>query len=168
MAPRVYNLVKTFYWLLATLLICSNVFAEDTNCQGDSSERRAARCSDRSQTTARAIHSKYQERPAPIASVIPDNGPRRIVFVVETAKSNSEAFRRIEAAIVAEIVATARPQDSFALLTAHGPRREVRFGEAHEKLGSVIQELGEAAKGKKEFSRVLDAVQDATGWLQPH
>jgi hypothetical protein len=53
-------------------------------------------------------------------------------------------------------------------LPAHGPRREVRFGEAHEKLGSVIQELGEAAKGKKEFSAVLDAVQEATAWLQPH
>ena len=60
-----------------------------------------------------------------------------------------------------------RPQDSFAVLTTHGARREVRFGEAQEKLGSVIQELGEAAKGKKESSGALDAVQEATAWLQP-
>jgi hypothetical protein len=157
-------LVKTFYLLLATLLICSNVFAKDTNglreipvnvVLPDAAIVRKLR--------PEQFIANIKNEPAPFASVIPDNGPRRIVFVVETAIP--EAVRRIEAAIVAEIVASARPQDSFALLTAHGLRREVRFGEAHEKLGSVIQELGEAAKGKKEFSGVLEAVQEATGWL---
>jgi hypothetical protein len=162
-------LVKTFYLLLAIRLICSNVFAEDTNCLREIPVNVVLRDAAivRKLRPEQFIASIKNEQ-APIASVIPDNGPRRIVFVVETAKSNSEAVRRIEAAMVAEIVASARPQDSFALLTAHGPRREVRFGEAHGKLGSVIQELGEAAKGKKEFSGVLDAVQEATGWLQPH
>jgi hypothetical protein len=89
---QAYDLVQTFYLLLATLLICSKVFAEDTNCL----------------------------REIPVNVVLPDAaiGPRRIVFVVETAKSNSAAVRRIEAAVVAEIVASARPQDSFALLTS--------------------------------------------------
>ena len=32
MASRAYDLVETFYLLLAILLIGSNVFAEDTNC----------------------------------------------------------------------------------------------------------------------------------------
>jgi len=32
MEPTAYDSGKTFYLLLATLLICSNVFAQDTNC----------------------------------------------------------------------------------------------------------------------------------------
>jgi hypothetical protein len=125
MAPRVYDLVQTFYLLLATLLICSTVFAEDTNCLReipvnivlpDAAIVRKLRLEQ--------FLANIKNQPAPIASVIPDNSPRRIVFVVETAKSNSEAVRRIEAAIVGEIVASARPQNSFELLTAHGARRD--------------------------------------------
>jgi hypothetical protein len=131
---QAYDLVQTFYLLLATLLICSKVFAKDTNCLREIPvnvvlpDAAIVRKLRPEQFTA-----NIKNQPAPIAWVIPDNSPRRIVFVVETAKSNSQAVRRIQAAIVAEIVASARPQDSFALLTAHGARREVRFGEAQSK-----------------------------------
>ena len=85
MAPRAYDLVKTFYLLLATLLICSNVFAEDPNCLReipvnvvlpDAVIVRKLR--------PEQFIANIKSEPAPIASVIPDNGPRRIVFVVET------------------------------------------------------------------------------------
>jgi len=85
MAPRACDLVKTFYLLLATLLICSNVFAEDPNCLReipvnvvlpDAAIVRKLR--------PEQFIANIKNEPAAIASVIPDNGPRRIVFLVET------------------------------------------------------------------------------------
>jgi hypothetical protein len=106
--------------------------------------------------------------PAKIEGVSSDRGTRRILFVVETGKQIPPIVRKLEAEIVAEILKNARPEDSFALLTAHGPRREVRFGASKETFRSTVEEIGIGATGKNEGTGVLDAIFEGINWFQPH
>jgi hypothetical protein len=98
----------------------------------------------------------------------PENGPRRIVFVVETGRRISSDARKVEAAVLQGVLSEASPDDSVALLTARGPSKEVRFGESHEALESVIAEIGKGLSGHSQQAEVLDAVNEAADWLQPH
>lgn len=121
---------------------------------------------------ARNLHTtqfvtKIKAETQQVVSVKSDHAPRRVVFVVDTAKENSDAVRKIEAEIISAILAKSEGQDSFALLTAHGARREVRFGESRDVLLNSIQAIAQPPRGKNELSGVLDAVHAALGWLQP-
>jgi hypothetical protein len=102
-----------------------------------------------------------------IRSVQPDTAPRRIVLVVENGKNVNPAARKVEASVLSAIVTNARAKDSFALLTAHGPRSEIPFGTKRDVLLTAIGELSLPAKGKQQGKPALDAVLEAAGWLQP-
>ncbi len=102
-----------------------------------------------------------------IRSVDANNSPRRIVFVVENGKSVNAAARKLEASILSSVVTNGRPVDSFALLTAIGPRMDVPFGAPRETLLSAIGEASSPIKAKDQSKSVLDAVLEASGWLQP-
>jgi hypothetical protein len=109
--------------------------------------------------------AKTRAGACPIISVAADVRPRRIVFVIDNAKSNSRAERRIEAKAVNSIIAAARPQDSFALLTGRGAWKEVRFGEPRAALLKVANEIETSAGRKTKPGGVLDAVYEACQWL---
>lgn len=117
---------------------------------------------------AEQFAARIKTSTVPIVSVAADTAPRRIVFVIDNAKSNSQAVRRIEARIVTYMVANARPDDSFALLTGRGPRKEVRSGEPRESLLKAARELEDSASGSSQSGGVLDSVHDAKKWLEPH
>lgn len=102
-----------------------------------------------------------------ISSVNADSGPRRIVLVVENGKNVNPAARKVEASILGEILAKARAEDSFALLTARGPRKELPFGTSRDVLLSAIGELSSPSKGKNQPTSALEAVLEAASWLQP-
>jgi hypothetical protein len=102
-----------------------------------------------------------------IRSVNLDAGPRRIVFVVENGKNVNTAGRRVEAAVLRGIVDNARTTDSFSLLTAMGPRREVPLDATREAVLSAIDELSSPAKGSSQARPILDSVLEAATWLQP-
>jgi hypothetical protein len=106
--------------------------------------------------------------PAKIKTVISDRGPRHVLFVVETGKQVPPAVRNVEMEILAEILKDARQEDSFALLTAHGPRREVRFGTSKETLKSTVEEIGVGASGKNEGNGLLDAIFEGIDWFRPY
>jgi len=102
-----------------------------------------------------------------IHSVDADIAPRRIVLVVENGKSVNSAARKIEASVLGGIVTNARAEDSFAFLTARGPRKELPFGIPRDMLLSSIRELSSPANGKDQGKSALEAVLEASGWLQP-
>ncbi len=102
----------------------------------------------------------------PIQSFTVDTSPRRIIFVVETGKDIPEAARKIQMSVLSSMLSNARSEDSFALLTAHGPRKEVRFGASSDTLRSAIGELAERPDGKTQTTGTLDAVLECASWFQ--
>jgi hypothetical protein len=102
-----------------------------------------------------------------IRSVNADTTPRRIVLVVENGNKVNPAARKVEASVLGAIATNARAEDSFAFLTAHGPRKELSFGAPRDALLSAIGELSSPVKGKGQTKSTLDAVLEAASWLQP-
>jgi hypothetical protein len=94
--------------------------------------------------------------------------PRRIILVVENDKRVTPAARTIEGAVVSDILSKARAEDSFALLTAGGPRLALGFSSSQEALGAAAKQLAAPPQGKWEKrGGVLDALLEATTWFQP-
>jgi hypothetical protein len=103
--------------------------------------------------------------PIPIQSVETDRGPRRIVFVVENGKLISLARRQVEATAVEEVLSGARPEDSFALLTASGPRVALPFGSGRDAIQAAVDGLAYADLKMREGSAVLKCIVEATTWF---
>jgi len=101
----------------------------------------------------------------PIESVEAERGPRRIVFVVENGKPIRLSARQVEAAAVEEVLSGARPQDSFALLTAGGPRVALPFGSSKDAIQAAVDALARANLKVREGSAVLDSIIEATTWF---
>lgn len=98
----------------------------------------------------------------PIQLLTNDIGPRRILFVVETGKNIPMPARRIETSVISEILVKARPEDSFALLTTRGTRKEVGFHSNQEELKAILGELEIMPHGKDREDGVLDRLLEAT------
>jgi hypothetical protein len=95
-----------------------------------------------------------------------DSGPRRILFVMETGKTVRPGARRIESAIISEICDKARPEDSFGLLTAVGPLREMKLGASVAEIRATADGLGQSPQGKGQTDGVMDALLHGVGWFQ--
>ena len=108
-----------------------------------------------------------KKEPIRIQSVTTDTGPRRIVFVAEDGKPMPKAARKIESEVILDILSKARAEDSFALVSARGPEEKVQFGASRDAVKAAAQELENQPKGKNREEGVLDALLEATTWLQP-
>jgi hypothetical protein len=98
---------------------------------------------------------RVQKKPVGVKSLSYDDGPRRVLFVVDTNRKLSADSRRAEEEMIAAILSTARPEDSFALLPARGPGREISFTTERPPFTKALGQSGE--KSGKEPG-VLDAV----------
>lgn len=165
-SSRTVRTSATETWL-ALLLVCTNGSAEQPPCDAelpvnvvlpDASLVRGL--------GPENFVARTKREPLRIGSFTTDTGPRRILFVVETGKQLPEAARTVEAAVLSHILSIARPEDSFALLTARGPRREVRFGSNRDAVNASVHELGEAPRGKNQENGVLDALLEGAEWFQ--
>jgi len=116
---------------------------------------------------ADAFVVQEQGQPVPIRSVTTAVGPRRIVFVAENGKEMPAPAREIEAAVITDILAKARQEDSFALLTARGPRVALGFGSSREAIGTAAEGLANEPHGGLDGESSLAAVMEATTWLEP-
>jgi len=94
-----------------------------------------------------------------VKSVTYDDGPRRIALVVDQAKKLTSSGHRTEQALVQEMMADRRPQDSFALVVARGSGKVIRFGEDASGIAAAAYGEGEGSAGKD--IGVLDAVMQA-------
>jgi hypothetical protein len=103
---------------------------------------------------AEDFSGRIQKKPVGLKSLTYDDGPRRIVIVLDVNKKLSAAARKAEGVMVEAILAAARPQDTFALLPAHGPGREINFTSDRR---AISESVGWSGGGGKEVG-VLDAV----------
>jgi len=117
------------------------------------------------ETDAFVAHDK--QHPLAIRSASTDQGPHRIIFVVDNGKKIKTAARKAEAAIISNILLKARAEDSFALLTAHGPRRELRFGASRDSLRRAAEQFAAPSREKSRGKPMLDTILEATAWFQP-
>lgn len=117
---------------------------------------------------AGAFLARGRAGPIPILSVVPDQRPRRIVFVAENGKRMTPAGRKAESAVIADILAKAAPRDSFAFLTAGGPPAALRFGSSRAELLAAAEKLAGPPRRKVRGQSVLRAVHQAAHWLRPH
>jgi hypothetical protein len=101
-----------------------------------------------------------------VLSAAYDGRPRRVIFVAENGKMPAAA-RQIEAAVISHILSKARTEDSFGLVTARGPRVELRFGSSREAIRAAAEQLASTPRGKSGKGGVLDALLEATTWFQP-
>jgi len=68
-----------------------------------------------------------QKKPVGLKSLTYDEGPRRVLIVVDANRKLSADTRKAEGAMIEAMLAAARPVDTFALLPARGPGRDVDF-----------------------------------------
>jgi hypothetical protein len=97
-----------------------------------------------------------------------DEGPHRIVFVVDNGRGRSASIRTLEATLLSRLLREARPEDSFALLTAHGPHREWRFGSSRASLQAAAETLAEPTADGMQKNNMVEALLEAATWLQPY
>lgn len=106
-----------------------------------------------------------EHRPIAVLSADVDRGPRRIIFVVENGKQVTPSARQVGAAGLTTILSHARPEDSFALLTAGGLRVAVPFGSSPDSLRAAIAQLWRPRPAGAQSGNLADALLEAATWF---
>jgi len=101
-----------------------------------------------------------------VASVETRCGPRRILFVVETGKQVPVAVKKVEFAVISEILANAGSEDTFALIASRGPRNEVGFGTSRETVAASAAAIENALGARSQKDGVLDSILEAVEQFQ--
>ena len=115
--------------------------------------------------TARDITVELRKKNLPIESLTYDTGPRRVLFVVDTGRHLPGEVRKMEYALLAHLLTTARPGDTFALLTARGASRQVRFVEGKDAVSKAVQELSSDVKEDRKAGALLDTIAEGLNWF---
>ncbi len=113
-----------------------------------------------SQFVAQAKHGS-----ATVIAATEDSEPRRILLVLETGRHVPERVRAAEYNIVADMLSEARSEDAFGLLTARGPKKELRFGQSRDAILAAVKELQTDTHSKGSSSGVLDTLMAAAVWF---
>ena len=96
-----------------------------------------------------------QKKPVSLKSLTYDEGPRRVLIVVDTNRKLSADTRKAEGIMVEALLGSARPEDTFALLPARGPGRDTDFTKDRRVLSEAI---GGGDNKEVKDRGVLDAV----------
>jgi hypothetical protein len=108
--------------------------------------------------TAKDLAVQVRKQTVPIESLTYNTGPRRLLFIADTGRHLPPEVRKMEYALMTYLLNNARPEDTFALLTARGASRQVRFEEGKEAVSKAIQELSSDAKEDKKAGAMLDTI----------
>jgi len=100
-----------------------------------------------------------------IQSVKYDSAPRRVLLLMDTSARLPVDARKAEVALLRYLLSRARAADSFALLTARGPLRQVRFEEGTESVLRAVQELAAAPKEAVKGENILDTMVLGIAWF---
>ena len=106
-----------------------------------------------------------QKKPVTVKLVTFDDGPRRVLIVADVNKKLSADSRKAEDEIIKTLLASARPGDTFAIMPAHGPGRDVKFTEDRTAIREALGQPGEGKRGKE--PGVLDTVMVGIEWFGP-
>jgi hypothetical protein len=115
--------------------------------------------------TDKDITVRLRKQTLPIESIGADDGPRRVLFVLDTGRRLSPDARKAETMLVSYVLSHARPSDSFALLTARGPLRQVHFEDGLVAMTKAVEEIAADPKETNKAPNVLDAVMEGIGWF---
>ena len=104
-----------------------------------------------------------QKKPVTVKLVTFDDGPRRVLIVVDVNKKLPADSRRAQGEMLRTILDNARPQDTFALISTHGHGPQVKFT-ADRSAIKVGWESG-SDNGKEKELGVLDGVMAGMEWF---
>src|ERR1051325_5849434 len=98
--------------------------------------------------TAEDFVGQIQKKPVAVKNVTFDDGPRRVLIVADANKKLSADLRKAEDEMIKTLLASARPQDTFAIMPAHGPGQDVKFTEDRAAIREALNQPGEGRRGK--------------------
>jgi hypothetical protein len=106
-----------------------------------------------------------QKKPVTVKLVTFDDGPRRVLIVVDVNKKLSPEARKAQGEMVRTILDNARPQDTFALISTHGRGPQVKFTADRSAIKTAIGWDNGADNGKEKELGVLDGVMAGMEWF---
>jgi hypothetical protein len=107
---------------------------------------------------------QLQKKPMSVKLVTFDDGPRRVLIVVDVNKKLSPDSRKAESEMVRIILENARKEDTFALIPAHGHGPQVKFTADRPAITLALGADGGGKNGKE--PGVLDSVMEGIEWFE--
>jgi hypothetical protein len=156
-----------YRWLLLlTLLVATSAFAQQPSCEIELPVGVVGiDFSLLHGLTPQDVTVRVNKQQKKVESINYDTEPRRVLFILDTASSLAPDARKAEAKLVQYIASSARKGDTFALLTARGALREVKFAEGPESLLKAANELLADPKEKNKAAGILDALVQGISWF---
>ena len=99
--------------------------------------------------------SQLHSKPVELKSFAFDDGARRVLIVIDSSKKLSSDTRKAEGLMLRALLAGARPEDTFALLTARGSGAEVDFTSDRRAITDAMEGSGTQ---ETKHAGVLDAL----------
>lgn len=115
--------------------------------------------------TAKDFTIQVRKQTLPIESLTYETGPRRILFIADTGRHLPGEVRKMEYALMTHLLTTARTGDTFALLTARGALRQVRFDAGKDAVSKAVQDLSMDAKEGTKAGAMLDTIAEGLSWF---
>jgi hypothetical protein len=109
--------------------------------------------------------SFWEGHQIPVLSLTANQGGRRIIFILDGSPELPSDFRATEGKIVAHVLASARPQDSFALITVHGVLRQVRFNQGRDAIQQAANDLASEVPENAEKMPTMEGIEKAIQWF---
>jgi len=106
---------------------------------------------------------RVQKKQVAVKTLTYDDGPRRVLIIADTSKKLSGDSRKAEAELIQVLLASARPEDTFAILPARGPGQDVKFTADRNAITQALSQPGEGKRGKD--PGVLDSVMTGIEWF---
>lgn len=116
--------------------------------------------------TAKDVVVRADKQVRSIESLKFDTGSRRILLVLDNSPHLALDVRKVEVKLLNYLVASARTEDSFALITARGIPHSVKFGEARESVLNTAEALlKDDPKDKTPKQGIFDAMMSGIGFF---
>jgi hypothetical protein len=108
---------------------------------------------------------RLQRKPVTVKLVTFDDGPRRVLIVVDANKKLSADSRKAQGEMLRTILDNARPQDTFALISTHGRGPQVKFTADRSAIRAALGWDNGPDNGKEKELGVLDGVMAGMEWF---
>jgi hypothetical protein len=106
-----------------------------------------------------------QKKQVAVKALTYDDGPRRVLLVVDTSKKLSADTRKAETEMIQVLLAEAQPADTYGIMAARGPGQDVKFTADHLAITQALGQTGDGKRGKE--PGVLDTVMVGIEWFGP-
>jgi hypothetical protein len=108
---------------------------------------------------------RLQKKAVTVKLVTFDDGPRRVLIVVDANKKLPADSRKAQGEMLRTILDNARPQDTFALISTHGHGPQVKFTADRSAIKAALGWDNGPDNGKEKELGVLDGVMAGMEWF---